>query len=108
MKGDKKLENIESLFTRYKDDVYRLALSYTRSIQEAEDVCQSVFVKLMEQKHIQPIKQVQFRTHFEIKPIIPKALLIFSDKGLTVFGISQIMLHAKAEGDIEKNADDDV
>lgn len=57
MKGDKKLENIESLFTRYKDDVYRLALSYTRSIQEAEDVCQSVFVKLMEQKHIQPGKE---------------------------------------------------
>jgi len=40
--------DIEPLFIAYKDDVYRLALSYTRSVQEAEDVCQSVFLKLME------------------------------------------------------------
>ena len=51
------MQNIESLFMRYKDDVYRLALSYTKSVQEAEDVCQTVFVKLMEQKHIQPEKE---------------------------------------------------
>ena len=51
------MQNIESLFMRYKDDVYRLALSYTKSIEEAEDVCQTVFVKLMEQKHIQPGKE---------------------------------------------------
>ena len=31
------------LFHRYKDDVYRLALSCTRSPQEAEDICQSVY-----------------------------------------------------------------
>lgn len=43
------MPDIESLFTIYKDDVYRLALSYTRSPQEAEDVCQTVFLKLMEQ-----------------------------------------------------------
>ncbi|MBQ2927940.1 MAG: sigma-70 family RNA polymerase sigma factor [Oscillospiraceae bacterium] len=49
--------NIEALFTRYKDDVYRLALSYTRSAQEAEDVCQTVFLKLMEQKEITPGKE---------------------------------------------------
>lgn len=42
------MENIEPLFQQYRDDVYRLALSYTRSPQEAEDVCQSVFLKLME------------------------------------------------------------
>ena len=51
------MQNIESLFMRYKDDVYRLALSYTKSIEEAEDVCQTVFVKLIEQKHIQPGKE---------------------------------------------------
>lgn len=49
--------NIEYLFFRYKDDVYRLALSYTRSTQEAEDVCQTVFLKLMEQKSITPGKE---------------------------------------------------
>ncbi|MBQ3193280.1 MAG: sigma-70 family RNA polymerase sigma factor [Oscillospiraceae bacterium] len=43
---------MESLFRLYKDDVYRLALSYTRSTQEAQDVCQTVFVKLMEQSNI--------------------------------------------------------
>nr|MBQ8245387.1 sigma-70 family RNA polymerase sigma factor [Oscillospiraceae bacterium] len=43
------MPDIESLFYQYKDDVYRLALSFTRNPQEAEDVCQTVFLKLMEQ-----------------------------------------------------------
>ena len=51
------MQNIESLFRSYKDDVYRLALSYTKSVQEAEDVCQTVFLKLMEQKSIKPGKE---------------------------------------------------
>lgn len=46
------MQDVESLFRLYKDDVYRLALSYTRSTQEAQDVCQTVFVKLMEQSNI--------------------------------------------------------
>ena len=49
--------DIETLFKRYKDDVYRLALSYTKSFQEAEDVCQTVFLKLMEQEIIEPGKE---------------------------------------------------
>ena len=48
------MQNIEELFRKYKDDVYRLALSYTRNPAEAEDVCQSVFVKGMEQPSITP------------------------------------------------------
>lgn len=36
------------LFHSYRDDVYRLALNYTHSVQEAEDVCQTVFLKLLE------------------------------------------------------------
>ena len=36
------------LFDRYRSMVYGLALSYTRSPQDAEDMCQSVFLKLME------------------------------------------------------------
>ena len=39
------MEDIETLFQKHKDDVYRLALSYTRSTEEAEDVCQTVFLK---------------------------------------------------------------
>ena len=42
------MDRITELFHRYRDDVYRLAVSYTRSPQEAEDVCQSVFMKLLE------------------------------------------------------------
>lgn len=44
------MPDIESIFDLYKDDVYRLALSFTRSPQEAEDVCQTVFLKLMESR----------------------------------------------------------
>lgn len=45
------------LFHRYRDDVYRLAVNFTRNTQEAEDVCQTVFLKLMEQDHITPGKE---------------------------------------------------
>lgn len=51
------MENVEPLFQQFRDDVYRLALSYTRNPQEAEDVCQTVFLKLMEQKRIGPGKE---------------------------------------------------
>lgn len=45
------------LFRQYRDNVYRLALSYTRSPQEAEDVSQAVFLKLLEQPSITPGKE---------------------------------------------------
>ena len=56
-KGDAQLLDIETLFEQYRDDVYRLALSYTKSVQDAEDVCQTVFLKLMEQKRIEGGKE---------------------------------------------------
>ena len=40
------------LFHRYRDDVYRLAVSYTRNTAEAEDVCQTVFLKLLENPYL--------------------------------------------------------
>ena len=45
------------LFHRYRDDVYRLAMNYTRSQAEAEDVCQTVFLKLLEQPDLTPGKE---------------------------------------------------
>ena len=54
------MENIEPFFQKYRDDVYRLALSYTRNSAEAEDVCQTVFLKLMEQKSISAGKEKQW------------------------------------------------
>ncbi|MBR2047077.1 MAG: RNA polymerase sigma factor [Oscillospiraceae bacterium] len=51
------MTDAESLFHTYKDDVYRFALSYTRSREEAEDICQTVFEKLLRQKTITPGKE---------------------------------------------------
>lgn len=45
------------LFHRYRDDVYRLAVNYTHNPQEAEDVCQTVFLKLLEQDSLMPGKE---------------------------------------------------
>lgn len=45
------------LFHRYRDDVYRLAVNYTRSRADAEDVCQTVFLKLLEQPDLTPGKE---------------------------------------------------
>lgn len=45
------------LFHRYRDDVYRLAVNYTHNPQEAEDVCQTVFLKLLEQGNLTPGKE---------------------------------------------------
>lgn len=36
-------------FERQKDRIFRLALSYTKSLPDAEDVCQDVFCKLLTQ-----------------------------------------------------------
>lgn len=39
---------ITELYETYGQDVYRLALSYLHSSHDAEDICQNVFLKLME------------------------------------------------------------
>ena len=49
-----------ALFREYRDDVYRLAVCYTKSREDAEDICQSVFLKLIEQKAFQPGKEKQW------------------------------------------------
>lgn len=51
------MERILELFGKYRDDVYRFALSYTRSPEEAEDICQTVFEKLLRQKSVTPGKE---------------------------------------------------
>ena len=49
--------DVTNLFQKYRDDVYRLAVSYTRSREEAEEICQTVFVKLIEQQDLQSGKE---------------------------------------------------
>ena len=39
---------IARLYETYGQDVFRLALSYLHNRQDAEDICQAVFLKLME------------------------------------------------------------
>ena len=51
------MPDADKLFCEYRDDIYRLAVSYTRSPQEAEDVCQTVFLKLLEADAITPGKE---------------------------------------------------
>lgn len=52
------MEEILPLFHQYKDPVYRLALSFTGSPADAEDVTQTVFLKLMEyQPNLTPGKE---------------------------------------------------
>lgn len=41
-----------ALFDQYHNMVYRLSLSYTHSVQDAEDMVQTVFLKAMESKSI--------------------------------------------------------
>ena len=43
-----------SLFHRYRDDVYRLAVNYTSSPREAEDVSRTVFLRLVEHGELTP------------------------------------------------------
>ena len=40
------------IFEKFKDDILRLAYSYTKNITDAEDITQSVFVKLYKNKNI--------------------------------------------------------
>ena len=41
-------KEVGRLYDTYAQDVYRLALSYLRSCQDAEDICHSVFLILVE------------------------------------------------------------
>jgi RNA polymerase sigma-70 factor (ECF subfamily) len=43
--------DICQLYETHKQMVYRLALNYLKSIPDAEDVCQGVFLRLLEQRH---------------------------------------------------------
>ena len=54
-------KEIAQLFQAYPEDVFRLALSYLHNRQDAEDICQSVFLKLIGyQKPIQTGKEKQW------------------------------------------------
>lgn len=60
-------EIVLELFDRYADTVYRIALSWLRSPQEAEDVVQTVFLKLLEgHMTIYPGKERAFLTRMTI------------------------------------------
>lgn len=44
-------ERVAGLLTRYGDDVFRLAMSYLGNRQDAEDICQNVFLKALTTRH---------------------------------------------------------
>ncbi len=43
--------DVLSLYEEHKNMVYRLALSYLKSRADAEDICQTAFMKLLEHQH---------------------------------------------------------
>ena len=49
-------DELLTLFDRYHNAVYRLALSFTRSVPDAEDITQDVFLKLLDKA---PLKQLR-------------------------------------------------
>lgn len=60
-------ETVLELFDRYGDTVYRAALGYLRSPQEAEDAVQTVFLKLLERDiQLFPGKEQAFLTKMTI------------------------------------------
>lgn len=60
-------ETVLELFDRYGDTVYRVALSYLRSPQEAEDAVQTVFLKLLERDiRVYPGKERAFLTKMTV------------------------------------------
>lgn len=50
------------LFDSYHDMVYRIALSYTKSPADAEDICQEVFIKALERRPPEPGKEKSWLT----------------------------------------------
>ena len=44
-------ERVALMLTQYGDDVFRLAMSYLGNRQDAEDICQNVFLKVLNTKH---------------------------------------------------------
>jgi len=47
LEASNKIVNIEDIFHKYKHKIYRLALSMTKNTNEAEDVVQDVFLKII-------------------------------------------------------------
>ena len=47
-------DELLTLFDRYHNTVYRLALSFTRSVPDAEDITQDVFLKLLDKAPLLP------------------------------------------------------
>lgn len=60
-------DTVLELFEHFADTVYRVALSYLRSPQEAEDAVQSIFLKLLEgNMEIFPSKERAFLTKMTV------------------------------------------
>ena len=60
-------KTVLELFDRYGDTVYRVALGYLRSPQEAEDAVQTIFLRLLERDtQVYPGKERAFLTKMTI------------------------------------------
>ena len=92
-------ETVLVLFDRYADMVYRVALSYLRSPQEAEDVVQTVFLKLLEGGiTVYPGKERAFLTKITINHC--KNLLSTARKHETIVLDEAVLLTQPEDRDI--------
>ena len=92
-------EAVLVLFDRYADMVYRVALSYLRSPQEAEDVVQTVFLRLLEGNiAVYPGKERAFLTKVTINHC--KNLLSTARKHETVALDETVLLTQPEDRDI--------
>lgn len=92
-------EAVLVLFDRYADMVYRVALSYLRSPQEAEDVVQTVFLRLLEGNiAVYPGKERAFLTKVTINHC--KNLLSTARKHETVELDETVLLTQPEDRDI--------
>lgn len=44
-------KDFDRIYNLYKNDIYHLALSYTKNIKDAEDIVQNTFIKFYKQKN---------------------------------------------------------
>lgn len=49
------------IFEKFKDDIFRLAYSYTKNIADTEDITQSVFIKLYNHKNILEKQEIEIK-----------------------------------------------
>ena len=99
-------EKFIEIYDKYKNDVFRIAFSYTKSISDAEDITQNVFIKLF--NNFDGLKNQDYLKKWLIKVTIneAKSILLSSwKKKIRLTQINDENLH-KTEFKIDETIED--